>query len=85
MLFFTEQGKCFWLRVFEIPEGTKTSKGRAIQNLISIPPSDKVRAFLNVKDITDKEYVKSNYIILCTKSGVIKKTTLEASSHPRLS
>jgi len=85
MLFFTEQGKCFWLRVFEIPEGTKTSKGRAIQNLISIPPNDKVRAFLNVKDITDKEYVKSNFIILCTKRGVIKKTTLEAYSRPRQS
>lgn len=83
MLFFTEQGKCFWLRVFEIPEGTKISKGRAIQNLISIPPEDKVRAFLNVKDITDKEYVKNNYIILCTKKGVIKKTTLEAYSRPR--
>jgi len=85
MLFFTEQGKCFWLRVFEIPEGTKISKGRAIQNLISIPPEDKVRAFLNVKDITDKEYVKNNYIILCTKKGVIKKTTLEAYSRPRQS
>ncbi|HNW70126.1 MAG TPA: DNA gyrase subunit A [Bacteroidales bacterium] len=83
MLFFTEQGKCFWLRVFEIPEGTKISKGRAIQNLISIPPEDKVRAFLNVKDLTDKEYVKNNYIILCTKKGVIKKTTLEAYSRPR--
>ncbi|HNW89946.1 MAG TPA: DNA gyrase subunit A [Bacteroidales bacterium] len=85
MLFFTEQGKCFWLRVFEIPEGTKTSKGRAIQNMISIAPDDKVRAFLNVKDITDKEYVKNNYIILCTKKGVIKKTTLEAYSRPRQS
>ncbi len=85
MLFFTEQGKCFWMRVFEIPEGTKTSKGRAIQNLISIPPGDKVRAFINVKDITDKEYVKNNYIILCTKKGVIKKTTLEAYSRPRQS
>ncbi|HOY32679.1 MAG TPA: DNA gyrase subunit A [Bacteroidales bacterium] len=85
MLFFTEQGKCFWLRVFEIPEGTKTSKGRAIQNLISISPEDKVKAFLNVKDLTDKEYAKNNYIILCTIKGVIKKTTLEAYSRPRQS
>ncbi|MCK9612944.1 MAG: DNA gyrase subunit A [Bacteroidales bacterium] len=85
MLFFTEKGKCFWLRVFEIPEGTKTSKGRAIQNLISIPPDDKVKAYINIKDITDKEYVKNNYIILCTMKGVIKKTTLEAYSRPRQS
>ncbi len=85
MLFFTEKGKCFWLRVFEIPEGSKTSKGRAIQNLISIPPDDKVKAFVNVKDITDKDYVKNNYIILCTVKGVIKKTTLEAYSRPRQS
>ncbi len=83
MLLFTEKGKCFWLRVFEIPEGTKTSKGRAIQNLINIPPDDKVKAFLNVKDITNKEYVQNNFIILCTKKGVIKKTTLEAYSRPR--
>jgi len=85
MLFFTEQGKCFWLRVFEIPEGTKTSKGRAIQNMISIPPDDKVRAFLNVKDNYRQRICENNYIILCTKKGVIKKTTLEAYSRPRQS
>ncbi len=83
MLFFTERGKCYWLRVFEIPEGTKTSKGRALQNLISIEPGDTVRAFINVKDLTDSEYIKNNYIILCTKHGTIKKTSLEAYSRPR--
>lgn len=83
MLFFTERGKVFWLRVFEIPEGTKTSKGRAIQNMINIEPEDKVRAFINVKDLKDVEYAKSNYIILCTKKGTIKKTALEAYSRPR--
>ena len=83
MLFFTEKGKCYWLRVFEIPEGTKTSKGRAIQNLINLEQGDKVRAFINVKDLTDKEYVENNYIILCTQKGTIKKTSLEAYSRPR--
>ena len=83
MLFFTEQGKCFWMRAFEIPEGTKTSKGRAIQNLINIGPDDKVKAFVNVKDLTDQDYIKNNFIILCTSKGVIKKTTLEAYSRPR--
>jgi len=83
LLFFTEKGKCFWLRVFEIPEGGKTSKGRAIQNLINIEPDDKVRAFINVKDLKDEDYCKSNYIILCTKRGTIKKTSLEAYSRPR--
>jgi DNA gyrase subunit A len=83
LLFFTEKGKCFWLRVFEIPEGVKTSKGRAIQNLINIEPDDKVRAFINVKDLKDEEYCASNYIILCTKRGTIKKTSLEAYSRPR--
>jgi DNA gyrase subunit A len=83
MIFFTEKGRCFWLRVFEIPEGTKASKGRAIQNLINLPKDDKVKAFLNVKDLNDKEYLKNNYIILCTRKGVIKKTTLEAYSRPR--
>lgn len=83
MIFFTERGRCFWLRVFEIPEGTKTSKGRAIQNLINIPADDKVKAYLNVKDLTDKEYTANNFIILCTRKGVIKKTTLEAYSRPR--
>lgn len=83
MLFFTEKGKCFWMRVFEIPEGTKSSKGRAIQNLINIPPDDKVKAFINIKDLTDTEYINNNFIILCSKKGVIKKTTLEAYSRPR--
>ncbi|NOX87164.1 MAG: DNA gyrase subunit A, partial [Chlorobi bacterium] len=83
MLFFTEKGKIFWMRVYEIPEGTKTSKGRAIQNLINIEPDDKVKAFVNTKDLKDKEYINSNYIILCTKKGVIKKTSLEAYSRPR--
>jgi len=83
ILFFTEKGKCFWLRVYEIPEGTKTSKGRAIQNLIQIEQDDKVRAFINVKDLTDSEYVKNNYIILGTRKGIIKKTSLEAYSRPR--
>lgn len=83
MLFFTEKGKAFWLRVYEIPEGTKTSKGRAIQNLINIEPEDKVRAFINLKSIKDEEYINKNYIILCTKLGIIKKTSLEAYSRPR--
>jgi len=83
LLYFTEKGKCFWMRVFEIPEGTKTSKGRAIQNLINIEPDDKVRAFINVKDLKDEDYINNNYIILCTKNGTIKKTTLEAFSRPR--
>jgi DNA gyrase subunit A len=83
MIFFTEKGRCFWLRVFEIPEGNKTSKGRAIQNMINLPTDDKVKAFLNVKDLTDKEYASNNYIILCTRKGVIKKTTLDAYSRPR--
>jgi DNA gyrase subunit A len=83
MLFFTEKGKCFWLRVFEIPEGAKTSKGRAIQNLINIDPDDKVRAFINVKNLSEDDYVNNNYIILATKKGVIKKTSLEAYSRPR--
>ena len=83
MLFFTEKGKCYWLRVFEIPEGTKTSKGRAIQNLINLEQDDKVRAFINVKDLTDKDYVENNFIVLCTKKGTIKKTSLEAYSRPR--
>ena len=83
MLFFTQNGKCFWLRVFEIPEGTKTSKGRAIQNLINIPPDDKVRAFINVKDIKEEEYINNNFITLCTKAGTIKKMSLESFSRPR--
>ncbi len=83
MLFFTEQGKVYWLRVFEIPEGTKTSKGRAIQNLIQIDLEDTVKAYINVKDLSDEEYINSHYIILATKKGTIKKTTLEAYSRPR--
>ncbi len=84
LLFFTEKGKCFWLRVYEIPEGGKISKGRAIQNLINIEPDDKVRAFINVKNLKDEEYISSNFIILATRKGTIKKTSLEAYSRPRL-
>jgi len=84
MLFFTEKGKCFWLRVYEIPEGSKTSKGRAIQNMLNIEADDKVRAIINLKDLKDEEYVKNNFIILCTQKGTIKKTSLEAYSRPRL-
>ncbi len=83
MLFFTEKGRCFWMKVYEIPEGSKTSKGRAIQNLINIPPDDKVMAFINTKDLKDSEYINSNYIVMCTKKGVIKKTSLECYSRPR--
>ena len=83
MLFFTQQGKCFWLRVYEIPEGSKTSKGRAIQNLINIPPDDKVMAYINTKDLKDEDYVNSNYIVMCTKKGQVKKTSLEQYSRPR--
>ncbi len=83
LLFFTEKGKCFWIRVFELPEGTKSSKGRAIQNLINIPPDDRIKAFVNVKDLTDKDYINNNYITLCTKKGLIKKTPLLAYSRPR--
>ncbi|NVO18292.1 MAG: DNA gyrase subunit A [Bacteroidetes bacterium] len=84
MLFFTEKGKCFWMRAFEIPEGSKTSKGRAIQNLLNIESDDKVRAIINLKDLKDEEYVSNNYIILCTSKGTIKKTSLEAYSRPRV-
>ena len=83
MLFFTQQGKCFWLRVYEIPEGSKTSKGRAIQNLINIPTDDKVMAYINTKDLKDEDYVNSNYIVMCTKKGQVKKTSLEQYSRPR--
>ncbi len=83
MLLFTEQGKCFWMRVFEIPEGTKVSKGRAIQNLINITPDDKVKAYINVLNLKDEAYIENNFIIMCTKKGVIKKTNLEAYSRPR--
>ncbi len=83
LLFFTEWGRCYWLRVFEVPEGSKASKGRAIQNLINIPLDDKLRAFINTKDLRDEEYVNSNYIVMVTQKGVIKKTSLEAYSRPR--
>ena len=83
MLFFTEKGRCFWLKVYEIPEGARLSKGRAIQNVIQIEPDDKVRAYINVKSLADTEYVNSNFIIMCTKDGTIKKTRLEAYSRPR--
>lgn len=83
MLFFTEKGKCFWLKVYEIPEGTKQAKGRAIQNLLNIEPDDKVKAYINLLDLKDTDYINSNYIVLCSKKGIIKKTTLEAYSRPR--
>lgn len=85
MLFFTEKGKCFWLKVYEIPEGTKQAKGRAIQNLLNIDPDDKVKAYINLLNLKDPDYINNNYIVLCTKKGVIKKTTLEAYSRPRQS
>ncbi len=83
MLFFTEKGKCYWLKVYEIPEGTRTSKGRAIQNLINIDPDDKVLAFINVQNLVDPDYINNNFIVICTSKGVIKKTSLEAYSRPR--
>src|SRR5688500_12728861 len=82
MLFFSEQGRCYWLNVYEIPEGEKTSKGRAIQNLVQIPPDDKVRAIIDVKDLKDEAFVNSHNIVLCTKKGIIKKKTLEDFSRP---
>lgn len=83
ILLFTEKGQCYWIRAYEVPEGNKQSKGRAIQNLISIAPDDKVKAFINVKNLSDEDYINNNYIILCTKEGIIKKTSLEAYSRPR--
>ena len=83
MLFFTQQGRCFWLKVYEIPEGSKVSKGRAIQNIINLPKEDKVMAYINTKDLKDEEYINSHYIMMCTKKGVVKKTSLEAYSRPR--
>ena len=83
MMFFTEMGRCYWLKVYQIPEGTRSSKGRAIQNVIQIDPGDKVRAYINVKNLNDKDFVENNYLVMCTKRGVIKKTTLEAYSRPR--
>ena len=83
MMFFTEMGRCYWLKVYQIPEGTRSSKGRAIQNVIQIDPGDKVRAYINVKNLNDKEFVDNNYLVMCTKRGIIKKTALEAYSRPR--
>ena len=83
ILFFTEQGRCFWLRVFEIPEGAKASKGRAIQNMINIPSDDKVMAFINTKDLKDEEYITNHFVVMCTKKGQVKKTSLESYSRPR--
>lgn len=84
MLFFTEAGRCYWLKVYEIPEGTRTSKGRAIQNLINITKDDKVKSILNVQNLVDEEYLTNNYVIMCTKNGTIKKTLLDAYSNPRV-
>ncbi len=83
MMFFTEKGRCYWLKVYEIPEGTRASKGRAIQNVIQIEPDDKVRAYINTKNLNDEEYINNNYIVMCTREGIIKKTSLEAYSRPR--
>ena len=83
MLFFTEKGRCYWLKVYNIPEGTRTSKGSAIQNVIQIEPDDKIRAYINVRGLDNKEYVENNYIVMCTREGIIKKTKLEAYSRPR--
>ncbi len=83
LLIFTEKGRCFWMRVYEVPEGNKLAKGRAIQNLLNIAQDDKVKAYVKVQDLTDKEYAQNNFIIMCTKDGVIKKTSLEAYSRPR--
>ena len=84
MLFFTQNGKCYWLKVYDIPEGTRTSKGRAIQNLINIEQDDALRAFINVRTLDDEEYINNNFIVLCTTRGIIKKTSLEAYSRPRV-
>ena len=84
MMFFTEKGKCYWLRVFEIPEGSKTAKGRAVQNLINIEPDDKIKAYIRTNDLKDIEYVNSMFVVMITKNGVIKKTSLEAYSRPRV-
>jgi DNA gyrase subunit A len=83
MLFFTSNGKCYWLKVYSIPEGSRTSKGRAMQNLINLEPGDTVRAFINVKTLSDEDYINNNFIVLCSRKGVIKKTSLEAYSRPR--
>ncbi|MGN7722185.1 DNA gyrase subunit A [Chitinophaga sp. 22620] len=83
MLFFTEKGRCYWLKVYEIPEGEKQSKGRAIQNLITLPSDDKIRAIIDIKDLNDKDFINNHYIVLCTRNGIIKKTLLEEFSRPR--
>ena len=83
MLFFTEKGRCYWLKVYDIPEGTRASKGRAIQNIIQIEPDDKVRAYINTKNLNDAEYINNNYIVMCTRDGIVKKTKLEEYSRPR--
>mgnify|MGYP000418620991 CR=1 FL=1 len=83
LLVFTEKGKCFWMRIFEVPEGSKTSKGRAIQNLINIEQDDKVMAYIATQDLRDEDYINNNYIVMCTKKGIVKKTSLEAYSRPR--
>jgi len=83
LLFFTQKGKVFWMRVFDVPEGSKVSKGRAIQNLINIESDDKVKAFLNTKDLKDQDYINSHYVVMVTKNGVVKKTSLEQYSRPR--
>src|SRR5690554_7014138 len=84
MLFFTQKGKCFWLRVYEIPEGTKQAKGRAIQNLINIENDDKVKAFICTQDLRDEDYINNHYIVMCTKQGQVKKTSLEDRKSTRL-
>ena len=84
MLFFTEAGRCFWLRVYEIPEGSRLSKGRALQNIINIPKEEKVKAYIKVKNLKDQDYLENNFIVMCTKKGTIKKTSLEAYSRPRV-
>lgn len=83
LLLFTDQGRCFWMKVYEIPEGSKVSKGRAIQNLINIPKEDKIKAYISVATLSDQDYLDNNYIVMCTKNGILKKTTLEAYSRPR--
>jgi DNA gyrase subunit A len=84
LLLFTEQGRCFWLKVYEIPEGEKNSKGRAIQNMVNIPADDKIKAYINVKKLTDQDYIKNNFVVMCTRNGIIKKTMLEDYSRPRV-
>jgi len=83
MLLFTERGRCFWMKVYEIPEGAKNTKGRAVQNLLQIPSDDKIRAYITVRSLDDRAYLENNFIVFCTRSGIIKKTTLEAYSRPR--